>query len=350
MTRVLFAIPGDLATLSGGYGYDRQIIAHLPAFGVETDHRILSARFPFPTNDDLRDAVATIARGRRGAPAMIDGLAFGAMPAETVRTIGAPVIALVHHPVGLEQGLAPDDARRLIATERAAMALADHVIVTSPTTAKTLASEFGVAPEKITVAEPGVARQPRLARAATNAPLLLAVGAVIPRKGYDVLVAALAGLADLDWRLRVVGGLDRDAAAVAALRAQINAARLDDRIELAGESADLDPLYRAADAFALASHYEGYGMALAEAMAHGLAIVTTTGGAAADTAPNGAALKVTAGDVEAMREALRRIIGDAALRGRLSQAAWRTAQDLPTWEGAAETIAGVIRRVAEARA
>jgi glycosyltransferase involved in cell wall biosynthesis len=346
MTRVLFAIPGDLATLTGGYGYDRKIIQYLPAFDVEPDHRILASRFPFPTVDDLNDAVAAIARDPNGAPVMVDGLAFGAMPVDVVRAIGAPIIALVHHPVGLEQGLARQDAERLIGTERAALGLAAHVIVTSAATAATLANDFGVAPEKITVAEPGVARQPRFLRAATGEPLLLAVGAIMPRKGYDILVEALAGLRDLDWRLRIVGSLDRHPTTVAALREQIAAAGLAERIDLSGAEDALDPIYRAADVFVLASHYEGYGMALTEAMAHGLPIVTTAVGAAADAAPPGAALTVPPNDPRAMRDALREIIGDVALRARLSEAAWRAAQALPTWEGAAAKIADVIKRVA----
>ena len=75
MRRAIFAIPGDLATLTGGYGYDRQIIAHLPACGVEVDHRQLAASYPFPTPADLAASIETIRRNRDDNVVIIDGLA-----------------------------------------------------------------------------------------------------------------------------------------------------------------------------------------------------------------------------------------------------------------------------------
>ncbi|MCC2099212.1 MAG: glycosyltransferase family 4 protein, partial [Hyphomicrobiales bacterium] len=105
-------------------------------------------------------------------------------------------------------------------------------------------------------------------------------------------------------------------------------------------------LYAGSDVFVLASHYEGYGMVLAEAMASGLAIISTTGGAAAATVPDDAALKVPPGDGVALRDALRRVIGDTALRRSLSGASWQAGQKLPRWPDTAKIIAGVAARVA----
>jgi glycosyltransferase involved in cell wall biosynthesis len=104
--------------------------------------------------------------------------------------------------------------------------------------------------------------------------------------------------------------------------------------------------YAGADVFALPSLYEGYGMVLAEAMARGLPVICTTGGAAANTVPDSAGLKVPPGDVEAMRAALARMLGDAALRQKIADASWRAGQSLPRWEDTARTIAAIIRRVA----
>jgi glycosyltransferase involved in cell wall biosynthesis len=87
-------------------------------------------------------------------------------------------------------------------------------------------------------------------------------------------------------------------------------------------------------------------MALAEAMAHGLPIVSTTGGAAAETVSEAAALKVPPGDQAALAAAIERLLADPGLRTRLAEASWAAGQKLPRWEDTARTIAGVIKRVA----
>lgn len=347
MRRLVFAIPGDLSTLTGGYGYDRRIIEHLPACGIEPVHCELPGSYPFPSEADQKESVSRIARDRRADVVMIDGLAFGAMTEDVVRRIGSPLVALVHHPVGLEAGLSAQDAQRLIATERAALALADHVVVTSQATRATLVSDFAIAPQHISVAEPGTDRAARAKGSGSTTFNIITVGAVVPRKGYDMLVSALEQIRDLDWRLRIVGSHARDADFTASLRAQIARSGLSGRIELVGEcnAAQLEPLYQASDIYAMSSHYEGYGMALAEALARGLAIVTTTGGAAADTAPDDAAMKVPPGDSAAFADALRRMMRDAALRRKYADNAWRAADHLPRWEDAAGIIAEVVKQV-----
>ena len=85
------------------------------------------------------------------------------------------------------------------------------------------------------------------------------------------------------------------------------------------------------------------------AMARGLPIITTTGGAAAQTVPDAAALKVPPGDVLALREALQTAIADAALRARLSDASWLAGQGLPRWSDGAALIARVLHSIAGAR-
>ena len=351
MATAYFAIPGDITLPTGGYAYDREVLARLPAAGVAATHLALPGGFPDPSRDDLARTAQLVAGTPSGAVLLIDGLAYGAMPTELIDGFDRPIVALVHHPLCLEAGLAPARAEVLRALEIAALARARRVVVTSSMTARTLAADFGVPAVRITVAEPGTDAAARARGSRDGRGIqLLAVGSVVPRKGYDVLVRALeidAAAHGADWHLYIVGALDRSVATVDALHDQIARAGLGARIEVAGPKPreGLNDFYDHADIFVLASHYEGYGMVLAEALARGLPIVTTTGGAAAETVPDRAALKVSPGDPPALQQALRRLMDDADLRARLSDAAWAAGQHLPRWSDTAGTIAQVIKEV-----
>jgi glycosyltransferase involved in cell wall biosynthesis len=268
------------------------------------------------------------------------------MPPDLVAGFGRPVVALVHHPLGIEHGLAPARQAELLAKEAQALALARRVIVTSALTGRLLTADFNVAPDRITVAEPGTDPAPR-SRGTAGPVRLLAVGAVSPRKGYGLLVTALSGLSDLDWRATIAGATDRSPDCAESLRRAIRSAGLERRIDLAGavDRRTLENLYDAADVFVSTSLFEGYGMVLAEALAHGLPLVASTGGAAFETVPAEAALLVPPGDAAALEAALRRVIADPALRARVADSSWRAGQKLPRWP---ETAARVARVLAEA--
>jgi glycosyltransferase involved in cell wall biosynthesis len=154
-------------------------------------------------------------------------------------------------------------------------------------------------------------------------------------------------LRDEPWHCTIIGGLDRDLDCVAALNAQIAKARLQDRITFTGAlHEDIDAYLGRSDIFAHPSRYEGYGMALAGAMAHGLPIVSTTAPAIPNTVPAGAGILAPPENPRAFADALRALIRDPALRRRLGDAGWAHAGTLPRWEDTAAIIADVIREVA----
>lgn len=335
MTSTLhFVVPGSLNQRTGGYLYDAHMVAGLRGRGVPVDVHELGGRFP----DADEEATSALSSALDGIPdggrVVLDGLAMGGLPhivAEHATRLR--IVALVHHPLADETGLADDARDRLRALERAALATARGVVVTSAFTAMRL-REYGVDPSRVRSVEPGTdpaeeARGPREG----EPPMLLSVGTVTPRKGHDLLIRALATLRDRSWQCVCAGSLDRDADFVARVRAEISEGRLEKRVQLLGEqsSNQLDAVYDAASIFVLPSWYEGYGMALTEAVARGLPIISTTGGAIPGTVPARAGILVAPGDVEALAEAIRSWLDDPGARERAATAAREAAQRLPTW-------------------
>jgi glycosyltransferase involved in cell wall biosynthesis len=347
--RLVFAVPGALDTPTGGYAYDRRMIAELTRLGWNVEVLDLGNEFPHPSPPARAAARAKLAAVPPATPIVIDGLAFGVLPdvaAALART--HRLIALVHHPLALESGLAAEEAQALRASERAALSYARHAVTTSPAVARVLTSDFAVAPERVTIAPPGTDKAAPACGSGNTTVALLAVGALVPRKGYDVLIAALAELADLPWRLTIAGDRTRDAATADRLERDIADRCLSDRVIVAGAVSDerLEALYVGADVFVLPSRYEGYGMGFAEAIAHGLPVIGTEAGAIPETVPAGAGLLVPPDDAPALAAALRRLIADAGERGRLAAAARAAAGKLPTWAESAALFARAIEAAA----
>jgi glycosyltransferase involved in cell wall biosynthesis len=364
VTRTLeLVLPGDPDTRTGGYAYDRRIVAGLRALGWTVRVHSLAASFPFPDRAALDDAAARLAALPDDALVVVDGLAYGALPELAAREAARlRLVALVHHPLALESGL--DDAvrSRLRASEAAALAHARSVIVTSGRTARDLA-DWRVPGERIAVVPPGTDPAPRArgSRAAahgrdpgatggaddTAGPALLCVATLTARKGHDLLLDALAAVPTRDWRLDCVGSAERSPETAAQLRARAARLGLDAQVRWHGELADgaLAAAFDAADLFVLPARHEGYGMAVAEALARGLPVVATRVGAIEQLVDADAGLLVPPGDVAALRAALERVLGDAALRARLAAGAARARDRLPTWPDACAAFDRALRAV-----
>jgi glycosyltransferase involved in cell wall biosynthesis len=346
VSTVAFAVPGDLATPTGGYVYDRRIIAELPALGWQVEPLDLGDGFPRPTAASCTQARKRLAAQPQGRPIVIDGLAYGVLPdAAQALEPRYPLVALVHHPLAFETGLSESEAAALRTSERKALACARHVVATSAATARLLGAEYGVPSERLTVVQPGTDRVVQAPRRAGDTVTMLAVGAVVPRKGYDVLIAALARLREKRWRLLIVGDRTRSPATSASLDAEIARLGLAARIEMTGPvtAERLTALYAAADLFVLPSRFEGYGMAYTEAIAHGVPVIGTNAGAIPDTVPAGAGILVPPDDVDALAATLERLIDNRAELERL--AAGARAVTFPSWRDQATLFARLLDRL-----
>ena len=116
---IAFVIPGSLDTPTGGYIYDRRIIEGLRRSGTQVDVKALSPLFPFPDAPASRAAERALRDLPDDTRVVIDGLAAGAMPKQIEREASRlRIVALVHHPLARETGLALDAVRELETSER----------------------------------------------------------------------------------------------------------------------------------------------------------------------------------------------------------------------------------------
>lgn len=345
MTQAVFAIPGDKDRRTGGFIYEATVLRVLNELGCATRHLVLPDSFPDPTDADMTAALDALRAVPADQPIILDGLVFGSLDPAGLSTVPAPVIAMIHHPLGLETGLPPARAAFLRANEAAALRHVAAVIVPSPHTAAILVRDFGVDPAVITIAAPGFAR-PVLTPTKADPPLILSVGLLAARKGHDVLIDALALITDIAWQAEIVGKV-HDPDYAQALQAEVAGSGLSERIIFAGEidAAALDQRFNAAHVFALATRYEGYGMVLSEAMQYGLPVISCAVGAVPDTVGK-AGILVAADDAVAFADALRTVLTDSQEHARLSALACDHAAGLPRWEDTAQCFVEVIARLA----
>jgi len=339
---IVFAIPGDLDTPTGGYVYDRRVIRELHERGVKLTHMRLGATFPHPTAEDTSDATAQLSAIDPERVVLIDGLALGALEPEVIAQVRAPIVALVHHPLAREGHLDSSRREQLHRMERDNLARCVAVIVTSDQTAQVLTSDYGVPAQNITVARPGT--DPHVStHEPTSPPLIVSVGSQSRRKGHDVLIEALSRINHLPWRA-VIAGSVRDEVYSTELHRMVHERGLDDRVRLLGSvsSEQLQKLYSQASIFALATRFEGYGMVFDEAMTYGLPIVSCHTGAVPDTVAWGAGLLVPVDDPHAFSEALHSVLSNDDQRAAMAAASRDAGQLLPRWWDTAEIIAQVL--------
>jgi len=353
-------IPGEAATATGGYIYDRRIAAGLRELGWCVRVHALDATFPRPDERALAHADAVLGALADGAVTLIDGLALGAMPqiAERHRR-RLCLVALVHHPLYAETGLAAEERAQLRRSETRALAAVRHVVTTSEETCAAL-DALEVAPGKISVVEPGTDPAPPAEPAAgpsdrgrISAGLrLLCVATLTPRKGHELLLEALAALPHHPWHLTCVGSLTRANATTEAVLKRISALGLRERVSLLGEVDEhrLARELRRAGLFVLPTRYEGYGMAVAQALRFGVPVIASQTGAIGRLLARGGGTLVPPGDTAALRRALEAVMSSAALLATMTAEARARAAELPDWGTAAARMAGVLETVRAGRA
>ena len=311
--KTAFILPAGSAA---GASYARRLAAAVRGLG----HQAVSAE-----TDDPHAALRDIAPD---AVLVIDGL-------HLPRLAGWPdlrrCVALVHHPGAL-------DAQ----AEQRALSVVPRIVASSDDAATRLVRMFGVEHSRIVVVTPGVGDEARSTGSGMPRCVILSVGALTERKGHDVLLRALARLGDLEWTLTIAGDSRRDPAWPGQLLALAEELGIAPQLTLMPEPDDaaLEALWRGADLFALASRWEGYPAAVAEALRRGLPVAATR--AVGTMVPPEAGIIAAVEEPDQLSKGFRRMIFDTGLRAAMAEAAWQAGQRLPGWRDQAERFVQAI--------
>jgi glycosyltransferase involved in cell wall biosynthesis len=308
------------------------------------------------------------------AEALASPTAYNAALRTALRALGSRVTSSATAPAVTDAGIAiidtlaspvftdiPPPARSVLLAHHAApfgvrptRSLLDHVagvITPSALTAERLRSEYGIAEARIRIVPPGIAELPRSAGSGGDGCHILSIGGLARRKGHDVLLQALALLPDLDWHLTIIGSATRQpetAASLAALAASLGIAG---RVRFLGtvSETEYDRIWRETDLFALASRFEAYGAATAEALRRGVPVALTAGGANAELVPPEAGVIAPVDDAQGLSKAMRRLIFSRPLRQDFGAQAAIAGAALPDWPTQAQLFVSSVAALLQER-
>jgi len=331
---------------TGGNIYDQRVCAGLAEAGWEVLIATVAAAWPVPGPGGRAELARVVSAIPDGEIALIDGLIASPTAAQLLpHADRISMTVLLHMPLATALDTHHDaDALR---SERSVLHAATGVVVTSEWTRQQVLTRYAVPAGRVHVARPGVDRVAAAARPVRGH--LICVGTLGRHKGQDLLVEALAELRDLDWHCVLAGPLDRDPDFVGQLRTRITGLGYGRRILLTGilTGEALSHAYTTADLLVAPSRAETYGMAVTEALAHGLPVIAAAVGGlpeALGTAADGTrpGRLIPSGDPAALAAAIGDWLGDEGLRRQLQAAAGERRLNLRGWERTTQEIANAL--------
>jgi glycosyltransferase involved in cell wall biosynthesis len=304
----------------------------------------VAATWPVPgSGTDLARVVLAVPDGET---VLIDGLIASSAAAQLLAHTGRiRMTVLLHMPLATAVDTHHDASAER--SERDVLRAAAGVIVTSEWTRRQVLTRYQISARQVHVARPGadrIAAPPRPVRGR-----LICVGVLSRHKGQDLLVEALADLADRDWHCVLAGSLDRDPDFVEHLQTRITRLGYDHRVQLSGvlTGAALSHAYTTADLLVAPSRMETYGMTVTEALAHGLPVIAADVGGLPEAlgctaGGTGPGQLIAPGDRASLAAALGDWLGDEGHRHRLRAAARQRQSTLRGWAQTTQEIANAL--------
>lgn len=267
-----------------------------------------------------------------------------------IKLQGPRVVATVHHPLEVDRANRIREARSVGEQVRAALFYPffmqrfvahriDQIVTVSPKSTRAVAKAFGLPLERVAMVENGVDTEtftPRPEIEPEPGRILFVGDSEDRNKGFEYLLRALHRLGPFaDAKVVVVQRSWSKKAPILARELGF-----EDRVSFL-DSLSLDELvqeYNRASVLVSPSLFEGFGLPAAEAQACGTPVIATDVGALPEIVNEETGRIVPRGDVDALTEAIRELLGDAQLRERMGRAAVERVRERFSWRRAAEQM------------
>lgn len=317
MTSLALLAPPNVSAISGGNLYDRYLVAALQNEGVKA--KLVSSE------EFGREPVV-----------LVDELCYRYLGREELKAKTKHSYALIHGPAS--QWLLPDETKKRAQVKSFLSAMRGHVFVSQ--SARALTEDLLGSLAHPLVLTPGHDHLPRAARKPRSGHLtFLTVARLSPEKGLlnflGFLHRSAELLAGLPWRWVVVGGGEGEEAQ--KLRKAVKEFGLQPRVEFRGEVApsQMGAIYGEGQIYVSTAPYESYGMALAEALVHGLFVVNFSNGGPRELLSEECGLHLQGDEIERFFEFVSRYARDRAFARKCHKASYERASLLPTWRSRA---------------
>jgi len=342
--RVGLGIYGSLDTLSGGYLYDRKLVAYLRDAGDDVEIISLPWRnYVAHLQDNFSDALLQDLIDSNFDVLIQDELnhpSLFRLNQQLKERVTYPILSIVHHLRSSEMRPAWKNMLYRV-PERAYLRSVDAFVFNSQTTRSVVEDVLGETRPHVVAYPAGdrlnlqIGDEEIGARARAEGALkVVFLGSVISRKNLHTLLDALA-LLEGDWQLTVIGNLDVEPEYVTGIYQQVDRLNLGEKVAFTGalNNEPLEDLLRESDVLALASSYEGFGIAYLEGMGYGLPAIGSTTGAAHEIITHDVdGYLVHPSDVNALASHLRELDNDREKLAQMSLAARERFLVHPSWD------------------